>query len=58
MVTKIELATAIVNTDGRKTWDEYLKQQEIRKLMRHNSKDELISLYEYIRDKYRKKEAR
>ena len=54
-MTKLELASAIVNTDSRKNWDESLKQRDIRRLMRHNSKEELRALLDWaIKESKRK----
>lgn len=53
-MTKLELATAIVNIDSRKNWASDLKKRDIGRLMRHNSKAELQSLYEYKLEQIKK----
>ena len=45
-MTKKELATAIINSDCRKDWDGWLKEAEIRKLMR-DPKAQLEKVYNY-----------
>lgn len=45
-MTKRELATAIVNSDERRDWDDYLKEAEIRSLTR-DSKEQLLRVYNY-----------